>query len=186
MRLSRSSASSPFSIYEVGVAGDPERCTSRGSRLRETASRGCAPITCSSGTNWLAAGRHPAGQDLGHLHPGKALFAVGVAQHHGQREAQVRDVGERVARIDRQRREDRKHVGLEVPVEVLPVRPGEVVTRMDEVDPVLGQCRASRRASGMPMLSASARARSSRWPRAGPPGSCHRPCARRCRRPTAA
>ena len=99
---------------EVGVAGDPE---------------GVPPEDLDAGEQRLQVGaddllqrhervgrrqRHPARQDLGHLDPREPLLAVGAAQHHGQREAEVRDVRERMARIDRERREHRKHVGLEI------------------------------------------------------------------------
>ena len=50
-----------------------------------------------------------AGQDLGHLDPGEAALAgLRVAHADGDRQAEGADVRERVARIDRQRGEDRE------------------------------------------------------------------------------
>ena len=128
---------------QIGVAGDPERCTSpRISTPGNSASR-LAPITCSSGTKWfgLGSGTH-RGRIFGHLHPGEALLAVGAAQHHGEREAEVRDVGEGMAGIDRERRQDREDVGVEVRVDVLAVGAARGRRRrcMDR-EPVLGQRR---------------------------------------------
>ena len=129
--------------------------------------------------------RHPARQDLGHLDPGEALLAVRAAQHHGEREAQVGDVRERVARVDRERREDRKDVGVEVRVEVRPGRHGdELVAGAGEASALLAPARAARPASGIGGAGRPARGRLARWPRAGPPASCRRRCARRCPPPT--
>ena len=82
-----------------------------------------AAISCSSGRNsWppsaraacgppaSAVQRDEAGQALGHLDPGElALLGLGIARLHRQRQRQVGDEGERVAGIDRQRRQHREH-----------------------------------------------------------------------------
>ncbi len=52
-----------------------------------------------------------AGRQLGHLDPCEELLALaGAAQHDAERHAEVRDEREAMARIDRERREDREDV----------------------------------------------------------------------------
>ena len=123
IRLSRSSASSPLSICRSVFRVMRKVYQPRISTPGKSASR-LAPITSSRGTNVIRRReRHPARQDLGHLDPGEALLAVRTAQHHGEREAQVGDVRERVARVDGERGEDRKDVRAEVGVERARGRP---------------------------------------------------------------
>ena len=56
-----------------------------------------------------------AGQDGGHLHPREpALVRCGIAERHGHGQGQGRDVGERVARIDGEGRQDRVDLGEEL------------------------------------------------------------------------
>src|SRR3712207_7461083 len=51
---------------------------------------------------------------LGHLHPReRAVVRLRVAQQHAERERQVRDVRERAAEPDAQRREHREDLALE-------------------------------------------------------------------------
>ena len=58
---------------------------------------------------------HEARHVVGHLDPGEALdLAVGVAHQHGEVERQPGDVGERVRRVDRQRRQHREDLAAEV------------------------------------------------------------------------
>ncbi len=57
---------------------------------------------------------HEPGQRRRHLDAGKTLVARGAAHEHGQVEAEVRDVGEGPAGIERQRRDDGQHVVDEV------------------------------------------------------------------------
>ena len=107
---------------EVGVPGDPEGVPARGSRRPGKSASRFAPITCSSGTNWFGVGSGTQrGRILGTFTRANRSSPSAPAEHHGEREAQVRDVGERMPRIDRERREDREDVGVEVRVEVRPV-----------------------------------------------------------------
>ena len=71
----------------------------------------------------LAVGQHhEPGQQRRHLDPGEApLAGVRIADDHAQVQRQRRDVGERVARIDRQRGEHREDAALELVGEPLPV-----------------------------------------------------------------
>ena len=85
--------------------------------------------------------RHPARQDLGHLHPGEALLAIRAPEHDRERKAQVRDVGERMPWIHRERREDREDVGVEVGVEPGPLVRRYVPESRMEHHPVIGQLR---------------------------------------------
>ena len=126
---------------EVGVAGDPERA------VQLDLHAGKQPVEVG-GDHLLeghearaVGGPHEPGQQRRHLDPGEAaLVALGVADHDGQVERQVGDVGERVAGVDRQRREDGEDLVLEVPPELLLVlllqrRP------VEEPDPGVGQQR---------------------------------------------
>ena len=85
--------------------------------------------------------RHPARQDLGHLHPGEPLLAIRAPEYDRERKAQVRDVGERMPWIHRERREDREDVGVEVGVEAGPLVRRYVPESRMEHHPVIGQLR---------------------------------------------
>ena len=100
----------------------------------------------------VAAGQHEEPrEERRHLDPGEALVPRdGVADHDGQVEREVRDVGERMPGIDRQRRQHGEDEPLEDPVEMLAVvvvervpagevEPGGVQGRRDlaEEDPAL-------------------------------------------------
>ena len=61
-----------------------------------------------------AGKRDPAGQNLGHLHPGEPLFAGVSPQDDRQREREVRDEGEGVGRVHRHRRQDGEQAPLEL------------------------------------------------------------------------
>ena len=142
IRLSRSSASSLSSIWRSVFRVIRNVYQPRISTPGKSASR-FAPITSSSGTNWLGArSGTQRGRILGTFTRAKRSSPSAPAQHDREREAQVRDVGERMPGIDRERREDREDVGVEVGVELLPVRPavGRPELRMEH-HPVIGQCR---------------------------------------------
>ena len=77
-----------------------------------------------------------------HLDPGEVLgAALRVAHGDGQVERQAGDVGERVRRVDRQRREDREDLLGEVVGQPQLVGAGQVGPG-DDADAVLGQLRA--------------------------------------------
>ena len=70
---------------------------------------------------------NPAWEGLRHLHAGEMLVAVfGLAKLHRQREREVRDVRERMARIDRERRQHGEYVRLEERVHRLALGGGEL------------------------------------------------------------
>ena len=108
---------------EVGVAGDPEGVPAQDLHAGEERLEIGADDLLQRHELVGRDQRHPARQDLRHLHPGEALLAVRAPQHHRERQAQVGDVGERMARIHRERRQHREHVGVEVRVEPCPLRP---------------------------------------------------------------
>ena len=75
-----------------------------------------------------------ARQDLRHLHPREdALVGVRVAQADGDRQAQRRDVRERVAGIDRERRQDREDLVEEALAQLVVVLGDRRV--VDDLDP---------------------------------------------------
>ncbi len=82
--------------------------------------------------------RHPAGEDLGHLDPGESFLLFLAGQDYGDGEAQVRDVGEGMGRVHRQRRQHREDVFLEIAIEGLAVL-GADVGQVEEVDPAQRQ-----------------------------------------------
>ena len=94
--------------------------------------------------------RDEARQHARHL-DARELGAPGVAHAHRQVHAQVRDVRERMARVERQRRQHREDVVLEVLRE-----PGvdrrRVVGRLEEVDALGGQQRPQRLAPARGLL----------------------------------
>ena len=74
--------------------------------------------------------RHPSRKRLRHLHPGEVVHApVRIAQFHRERQGQVRDVRERVAGVDGERREHRIHLILEKRVHRRPLARREVAHR---------------------------------------------------------
>ena len=92
---------------EVGVARHPEQVVLEHLHAREQG----VEIGLDDLVDQHEARRlhlEEAGQDLGHLHAGEAPFAgLRVAQADRDRQAQRRDVRERVAGVDGERREDR-------------------------------------------------------------------------------
>jgi hypothetical protein len=87
-----------------------------------------------------SAERHEAGQHAGHLDP-RELGAAAMAHAHREVHAQVRDIRERMAGIEGERREDGEDLRLEVLREPR-VDCRRVVGRLEEADPVRGQERA--------------------------------------------
>ena len=162
---------------EVGVAGDPER----GGGLDLHAGEELVEV---GGDHLLerheplAVGHHhEPGQQVGHLHPGEAPLAGDrVAEQHGEVQRQVRDVGERVARVDGERGEHREDPLLERLDEVL------LVVVVELVPARTAGCR-SRPARARPRRGrAAAGARRAPRPARGPRGAAGRGCARRARR----
>ena len=70
------------------------------------------------------------------LDPGESLHPCGVADHQGEVQAHVGNVGKRPTGIHGQRREDRKDDLLEVPVSLCPL-PGRERGILDDADPRL-------------------------------------------------
>ncbi len=124
---------------KIGVAGDAERVPPQDLDAREQHLQVRADHLLQRHEPVRRRERNPPRQDLRDLHSGEPLVAVGAAQHDGQREAQVRDVGERMARIDGERRQDGKYVGLEVAVQVVAVRPRQLGNPELEVYALLGK-----------------------------------------------
>ena len=94
------------------------------------------------------------------LDPGEPLLAaLGVANHHGDVERQVRDVGERVRRVDRERREHREDLVEEHLAERLAILVGELVPAAHR-DALLRERRANPFAPLGPGAATSSRARS--------------------------
>ena len=116
---------------EVGVAGDPEGVVAPRRSMPGNSWSRWAAMTCSSGTK-----RSPSGMTTKRGSSGGTFTrakrrspVVGVAHDDRQVERQVRDVRERVARVDGQRGEHREDPLLEHLDEVLPVVVVELVPR---------------------------------------------------------
>ena len=105
---------------EVGVAGDPEAVVVARPPSPGTTPSKCAAITCSSGTKRSPSGMTTKrGSRFGTFTRAKRFSPLtGSRTTHGQVERQVGDVGERVARIDGERREHREDAVGEDLVEV--------------------------------------------------------------------
>ena len=73
----------------------------------------------------------------------RELGAAAVLHPHREVHAQVRDVGERMARVEGQRRQHREDVRVEVLLQPL-IHRRRVVARLDEVDALGGQQRPQR------------------------------------------
>ena len=93
---------------EVGVAGDPEEVALDDLHAHEQVGQvGLDDLVDGHERRRLDV--EQARQDLRHLDPGEhALAGVRIAQPDGDRQAERRDVRERVPGIDRERREDRE------------------------------------------------------------------------------
>ena len=79
---------------------------------------------------------HQPRQHLGNLDPGEALALASVLDHDRQVQAEVRDVGEGMARVERQRRQHGEDVALEVRPQLPLLLRREVVVG-DDRDPFL-------------------------------------------------
>ena len=80
--------------------------------------------------------QHEPRQHLRHLQSGEALDLGGVLDDDRQVQTQVRDVGKRMTRIERERRQDREDVALEVGAELALLLGREVVVG-DDLDPLV-------------------------------------------------
>ncbi len=125
---------------EVLVAGDPEGVDAEHLHAGEEPLEVLADDVLERHEPLVAQGHEPA-EDRRHLDPGEVLLVgLGVAHQHGEVEREPGDVGERVRRVDGQRREHREDALLEqllagallVAVEVVPA---------DELDVLLAQRR---------------------------------------------
>ena len=85
--------------------------------------------------------RHQTGEQVGHLDPGEAVLAgLGIANEHGDRQGEVGDVGEGMARVDRQRGEHGEDALLVDLGHRLAIGLGEIAPAHDG-DAGSGQCR---------------------------------------------
>ena len=164
-RLSRSSASSS-SIAMSASRVTRKRCVSRISMPRNSSSR-LASITWSRRTNLSRSTSNRRGEQGRDLDPGEALLAgLGVAQPDGDRQAERRDVRERVPGVDGERREHREDLVVEPPPEGLVVLRDLVVVH--DLDALGGAAPRGSVQTAEWSLIARGRARGSR--RAAPPG----------------
>ena len=130
---------------EVGVAGDPEGVVALDLHAREQRVEVGGDDLLERHEALAVGHHHEPGQQQRHLHPGEApLVGDRVAHDDGQVQRQVRDVRERVAGVDGQRREHREDALLEHLVEVLAVVLVELVPA-GEHDADLGAGRARSR-----------------------------------------
>jgi hypothetical protein len=99
---------------------------------REQLRQVCANEVLERDEMMLALERHPARQALRNLHARKVLARPCIVVHlDGEGQRQVRDVREWMPRIDRQRREHREHLRLEVRVECRALVRRHVLDRHD-------------------------------------------------------
>ncbi len=122
---------------EIGVAGDPEGVPAQNLHAGEERLQVGADDLLERHELVRRRERHPARQDLGHLHPRETLLAVRASQHHGEREAEVRDVREGMAGIDRERRQYRKDVAVEIRVDMRAVHRREIVDALMDREALL-------------------------------------------------
>ena len=107
---------------EVGVSRDLERPPAEHLHSREQRPEVRADDFLERHEVIAATERHPARKALRHLHAREVVdAAIGIANLDGEREREVRDVRKRMPRIDRQRRQDRKHLGLEELIDGVPL-----------------------------------------------------------------
>ena len=157
MAIRRSSASSSSTVKSA-LRVTRNRWLSTTSMPVNRSSR-FASMTWSIGMKWSRLDLEEAGQDLRHLDPGEdALAGLGVAQPDRDREAERRDVRERVPGVDRERRQDREDL-----VEEALAQRGVVLRDLGVVDDLdaLGGQRARGRSTKIAECSAtSSRTRS--------------------------
>ncbi len=124
---------------QVGVAADPERVVGHDHHAGEEVGEVLGDDLLEWHVALAVREDDEAGEQVGHLHPGEAPDPrVGIADEHAEVEREVRDVGERMAGIDGQRRQHRVHVALEDVDQMGPV----VVTEgrpVDQLHAGLGQ-----------------------------------------------
>ena len=93
--------------FEVGVARHPERRALGDLHPREQRRQEVRDDALQRDESRLATHLDEPRQAFGHLHAGEALFSRdGVHRDYGERQGQPRDVRERLARTDAERRED--------------------------------------------------------------------------------
>ncbi len=127
---------------EVLVAGDPERVGGDDLHAREEPLQVLADDVLER-HEALVAQRHEALEDRWHLDPGEVLGAqLGMPDEDGEVQREPGDVGERVGRVDRERREHREDALLEQPLAVLLLLAVELVPA-EQLDPFLAQARAA-------------------------------------------
>ena len=144
---------------EVLVAGDPEGVRLEHLHAREQPLEVLADDVLERHEP-LVAQRHEAVEDRRHLDPREVLGAgLGVAHEHGEVEREPGDVGERVGRVDGQRRQHREDPVLEQPLGHLLLVAVEVGPA-DQPDVLGGEGRDDRRRGRAPTVrSISSRVR---------------------------
>ena len=99
---------------EVGVAGDPERRDLADLHAGDELVQVSGDDLLEGDEHQLVRELHEPGQVRRHLHPGEAILArFGVGHADREAERQVRDVGERVSGVDRERCQHREDVLVE-------------------------------------------------------------------------
>ncbi len=116
---------------EVGVARHPEH-ESVHDLVGEDAIEMMGDHVLEQDEPMAVAQRIEAGEERRHLHPGeRQLVAVAVFEIDGEVQRQIGDVGERMQRIDRERRQHREDLVFELVGQVRLVGRPEVVPRLD-------------------------------------------------------
>ena len=143
---------------EVGVAGDPEGEVLHDLHAREQDPELRGDHLLERDEAVTVGQRQEAGQQRRHLDPGEAVLAgLGVEHGHAEVQREVRDVGERVPGVERQRGQHREDALLEDLLQVLAVVLVELVPR-EQLDTDVPQ----RRAPAAPGAPAPARGRAPR------------------------
>ena len=149
---------------EVGVARDPEDVVVDDLHAREELVQVLGDEVLERHERAPVADRHEAREHLlRHLHAReRLLLGLRVAHEHGERQREVRDVGERAPEPDRQRRQHGEDLAPEALVELVAVRAASTSRAGLDPDPVLGQrgpqLVVEARASGARVCSRTARA----------------------------
>ena len=127
---------------EVGVARDPEDVVVDDLHAREERVQVLGDQALERDERPAVTDREEARQHLlRHLHARERLLrGLRVADEHRERQRQVRDVGERPAEPDGERRQDREDLALEALGQLLAVARVHVGAGLDP-DPVLGELR---------------------------------------------
>ncbi len=134
-----------FLEVEVGVARDPEGVVAPYLHVREKPGQVRGDQLLEGHEARTTVQRHETRQQWRYLHPREPLLAsAGILDKHRQVERQVRDVGERMAGVHRQRRKDREDLLLEDAEDPCFLRRIEVVDA-GEVKARAGETRHDRR-----------------------------------------